>query len=112
MELIAVKPYGIPFRCLYSRNVHNLMMAGRNISATHVGYSSTKLMKTGGQMGVAVGAAAALCKKYRATPREVYESHLPELLDVVAERGEYQDALSPVPSRDAAQDKNAPGTDP
>jgi hypothetical protein len=95
MELLPVEPYGIPFRCLYSRNVENLMMAGRDVSATHVAYSSTKLMKTGGQMGVAVGAAAALCKKYGATPRGIYEQHIQELKDVVWERGDYQHALSP-----------------
>jgi len=95
LQLIPVKPYLIPFRCLYSRNIDNLMMAGRDVSATHVAYSSTKLMKTGGQMGVAVGAAAMLCKKYDTTPRRVYENHIQELKDIVFERGAYQDALKP-----------------
>lgn len=95
MKLIRVDPYLIPFRCLYSRNVENLMMAGRDISATHVAYSSTKLMKTGGQMGVAVGAAARLCKKYTTTPRHVYKDHVEELKDIVFERGKYEDALKP-----------------
>jgi len=85
-KLTAVEPYQIPFRCLYSRNVGNLMMAGRNVSATHVAYSSIKLMKTGGQMGVAVGAAALLCKKYGATPRGVYQKHIDELKEMVADR--------------------------
>jgi FAD-dependent oxidoreductase family protein/FAD binding domain-containing protein len=95
MELIPVKPYGIPFRCLYSRNIENLMMAGRNVSSTHIGYSSTKLMKTGGQMGVAVGAAAALCDKHNTIPRGVYDEHLDELKDAVYERGAYTEALKP-----------------
>ncbi|MBC8870699.1 MAG: FAD-dependent oxidoreductase [Planctomycetes bacterium] len=94
MDLIPVKPYGIPFRCLYSRNIDNLMMAGRDASATHIAYSSIKLMKTGGHMGVAVGAAAALCKKHRTTPRGVHEKHLEELKDIVYERGDYENALA------------------
>ena len=93
LELTAVKPYLIPFRSLYSRNVDNLMMAGRDASATHIAYSSIKLMKTGGQMGVAVGAAAMLCKKHDTTPRGVYQNHVEELKDVVFERGQYENAL-------------------
>jgi len=87
-KLTAVEPYLIPFRCLYSRNVENLMMAGRCVSATHIAYSSVKLMKTGGQMGVAVGAAAMLCKKYDSTPRGVYQNHIDELKDVVLDHDE------------------------
>ena len=94
LRLTPVKPYRIPFRCLYSRNVDNLMMAGRNISATHVAFSSAKLMKTGGQMGVAVGAAAALCARHDATPLRVYENYLDELKDIVFERGEHENALT------------------
>lgn len=94
LKLTPVKPYGIPFRCLYARDVENLMMAGRCVSATHVGFSSIKLMKTGGQMGVAVGAAAMLCEKYDTTPRGLYEEHLQELRDVVFERGTYEGALA------------------
>ncbi len=52
--------YGIPLRCLYSRNVENLFFAGRNISATHVAFASTRVMGTCSVVGQAVGAAAAL----------------------------------------------------
>ena len=69
------------------------MMAGRNASATHVAYSSIKLMKTGGQMGVAVGATAILCKKYNTTPRGVQENHIDELRAIVFETGNYQRCL-------------------
>jgi hypothetical protein len=95
LKLTRVEPYLIPFRCLYSRNVDNLMMAGRDASASHIAYSSIKLMKTGGQMGVATGAAAFLCKKYDASPRGVYRDHLEELKNVVFERGDCKDALAP-----------------
>jgi len=101
LKLTAVEPYLIPFRSLYSRNVENLMMAGRDASASHIAYSSIKLMKTGGQMGVAVGAAAMLAKKYDVGPRGVYERHIEELKDVVFERAPYENALKPKGDRPA-----------
>ena len=75
--------YGIPFRCLYSANVENLLMAGKHISVTHVAGSATKLMGNGAQHGVAVGAAAFLCNQNRTTPQGLYDDHLAELKDLV-----------------------------
>lgn len=77
-------PYAIPFRCLYSADVANLMMAGKHISVTHVAGSNTKFMGNGGQHGIATAAAAFLCKKYGTTPRGVYRDHLRELQDIAA----------------------------
>jgi len=71
--------YYIPFRCLYSRNIANLMMAGRCSSCSHVGLGRPRNMRTLGQMGVATRCAAALCKKHSATPREVGKKHVKEL---------------------------------
>jgi len=51
--------YGIPLRALHSRNVANLFFAGRNISATHVAFASTRVMATCAVMGQAIGTAAA-----------------------------------------------------
>lgn len=76
---IYIYPYAVPYRCLYSRNVENLFMAGRNISVTHVALGTVRVMRTTGMMGEVVGIAASLCKKYRASPREVYQHHLEEL---------------------------------
>jgi hypothetical protein len=78
------QPYAIPFRCLYSVNIGNLMMAGKHISVTHVAGSNTKFMGNGGQHGIATAAAAFLCKKYDCTPRGVYEAHLQELKKIAA----------------------------
>ncbi|MDR0413416.1 MAG: FAD-dependent oxidoreductase [Dysgonamonadaceae bacterium] len=74
-----INPYAVPYRCLYSRNVDNLFMAGRNISVTHVALGTVRVMRTTGMMGEVVGMAASLCKKHRTTPRGVYRSHLDEL---------------------------------
>jgi hypothetical protein len=94
---ISVNPYQVPFRCLYSRNVENLMMAGKHISVSHIAGCSTKTMINGGQHGVAVGAAAYVCKKHNATPRQVGKDHIKELQDVVNERGEYAESLKAAP---------------
>jgi len=73
-----IKPYPIPFRCLYSRNIDNLMMAGRNISVTHVALGTVRVMRTTGMMGEVIGLASSLCKKHKTDPRGVYEDHLEE----------------------------------
>ena len=81
--MIRVKrPYGIPYRCLYSKNVENLFFAGRNISATHMAMSSARVMGTCSIIGQAVGTAAALCKKYGISPRGVnkYVEELQQIL--------------------------------
>lgn len=71
--------YNIPLRSLFSRNIPNLMFAGRNISATHVAFGSTRVMATCGCMGQAVGTAAALCVKYEADPAALVKAHMGEL---------------------------------
>ncbi|ORL63228.1 FAD-dependent oxidoreductase [Pseudomonas putida] len=75
--------YSIPFRCLYSANIENLLVAGKHISVTHVAGSSTKTMGNGSQHGIAVGAAASLCNKHNSSPRGLYENHLDELKALV-----------------------------
>ena len=71
--------YYIPFRSLYSKDISNLMMAGRCFSCSHIGLCGPRVMKTCGQMGIATGYAAALCGQYRITPREVGQKHIEEL---------------------------------
>ena len=66
---LRVQPYSIPLRCLYSKNIENLFMAGRDISVTHVALGSTRVMRTCAVIGQAVGTAAALCVKKGVTPR-------------------------------------------
>jgi hypothetical protein len=73
------KPYWIPYRCLYSRNIQNLFMAGRDISVTHEALGAVRVMRTCGMMGEVVGMAVSLCKKYNTTGRGVYKKHLPQL---------------------------------
>lgn len=78
-------PYWAPYRCLYSRNISNLFMAGRNISVSHEALGAVRVMRTCGMMGEIVGMAASLCKKHNCTPREVYSLHLDELKQLMLE---------------------------
>ena len=80
-----IKPYAVPYRCLYSRNIENLFMAGRNISVTHVALGSIRVMRTGGMMGEVVGMAASLCTKHKTSPRGIYNEYLPELKALMKE---------------------------
>jgi hypothetical protein len=74
-----IYPYPVPYRCLYSRNIDNLFMAGRNISVTHVALGTTRVMRTTGMLGEVVGMAASLCRQHDILPRAVYQHHLDEL---------------------------------
>jgi hypothetical protein len=67
------QPYSIPLRSLYSISLSNLWMAGRNLSASHVALSSTRVMATCATLGQAVGTAAAWCLRRRCTPRRLAE---------------------------------------
>jgi hypothetical protein len=79
------EPYGIPFRALYSRNIDNLMFAGRNISATHIGFSTARVMGTCGVVGQAVGSAAVVATRHSALPREVGQKYIGEVQSILME---------------------------
>jgi hypothetical protein len=72
-------PYWAPYRCLYSRNINNLFMAGRDISTTHEALGAVRVMKTTGTMGEIVAMAAVVCKNHDCSPRDVYSNYLNEL---------------------------------
>lgn len=55
----APSPWGIPLRCLISKNIQNLTFAGRNISVTHAALSSCRVMATCALLGQALGTAVA-----------------------------------------------------
>lgn len=70
--------YTIPYRCYISKNVKNLMMAGRNISTSKMAFGSTRVMGTCAVGGQACGTAAAMAIRYGCLPREVGK-HIEEL---------------------------------
>lgn len=75
--------YSIPLRALYSRNVGNLFFAGRNISASHVAFASTRVMATCATMGQAIGTAAALAADKDGALQEIFAPALVEKLQQV-----------------------------
>lgn len=92
-QFTKIEQYKIPYRCLYSKDIENLFMAGRCFSATHVGLGSPRVMHTTTQMGVVVGYAAAVCKENNCSPRDVYKYHLDtmrERLDKIKSGAEFK----------------------
>ncbi|VAW22988.1 hypothetical protein MNBD_BACTEROID01-2383, partial [hydrothermal vent metagenome] len=71
------------FRCLYSKNINNLMMAGRDISVSHVALGTVRLMRTTGMMGEVIGMAASICKNEKTSPRGIYEHHFARLEELM-----------------------------
>lgn len=86
---IEVPLYSIPLRSLYSRNIENMMMAGRNISASHIAFASTRVMATCAVMGQAVGTAAAMCVRAGITPRELAADRISELQQLLLKDDAY-----------------------
>ncbi|KLU63126.1 tRNA uridine 5-carboxymethylaminomethyl modification enzyme MnmG [Peptococcaceae bacterium CEB3] len=63
--------YTIPYRSLYSRNISNLLIGGRAISASHMAFGSTRITATCAVVGQAGGTAAALAVERGILPRDV-----------------------------------------
>lgn len=72
--------YEIPYRCFISRDIKNLFIAGRLISATHVAFGSTRVMATAAHGGQAVGMAAALCHQLSLNPLDLADFETIRLL--------------------------------
>lgn len=86
--------YGIPYRSYYSRNIENLFIAGRIISATHVAFGSSRVMATCAHGAQAVGMAAALCKKYEELPAQIGEKYISELQQELMKNGQHLPGLA------------------
>lgn len=78
----SASPFAIPYRCIYSKNIDNLLFAGRNISATHCAMAASRVMATCAILGQAAGTAAALAVQYDISPRQV-GSHIRELQELL-----------------------------
>nr|WP_319516246.1 FAD-dependent oxidoreductase [uncultured Cohaesibacter sp.] len=93
--------YGIPFRSMYSRNIDNLFINGRLLSASHVAFGSTRVMATSSAVGQAIGTAASLCIKQKISPRALARSENIRLLkNRLSSNGHY------VPLYDALAEDN------
>lgn len=96
--------YQIPWRTMYSRNISNLMLAGRIISASHVAFASTRVMATCAHGGQAVGLAAAICLRDGILPRDLTEpARMREFQHRLLRSGQFIPGLSHEDSSDLAR---------
>lgn len=80
INYVAIPPlYTIPYRSVYSSDIDNLFFASRLCSVSHMAHGTVRLQRTLSTIGMAVGIAAGLCKKYDCTPNDIYTEHLEEL---------------------------------
>ncbi|MBE7168995.1 MAG: FAD-dependent oxidoreductase [Williamsia sp.] len=80
--------YGIPYRSLYSRNISNLFLTGRIISASHVAFGSTRVMGTSANNAQAVAMAAVLASRRQLLPRDIL-GHISELQQRLLKAGQF-----------------------
>lgn len=71
--------YHIPLRSLYSKNITNMWMAGRNVSASHVAFATVRVMATCAILGEAAGVAAAVAHSLGVGPRALVQERMPEV---------------------------------
>jgi hypothetical protein len=81
--------YSIPYRCLYSVNIENLLFAGRDISVTHIALGTVRVMGTLATLGQAAGTAAALCLRHNVSPRRLGQEHIVELQQMLLKNDQY-----------------------
>ncbi|WP_342331746.1 FAD-dependent oxidoreductase [Pedobacter sp. FW305-3-2-15-E-R2A2] len=99
--------YQIPYRCLYSRNIKNLFLTGRIISASHVAFASSRVMATGAYLGQAVGMAAFIAKKNKLQPKELNEQGIMKSLQLeLMKSGQHIPGLTLTDSADLVQSAN------
>jgi hypothetical protein len=97
--------YQIPYRCLYSRNINNLFLAGRIISATHVAFGSTRVMGTSAYTGQAVAMASVLCASKNLTPKEILsEGLIKNLQSTLIANGHYIPGIIMKDEKDLVQE--------
>ena len=82
--------YQVPYRTQYSKNIRNLFITGRIMSASHVAFGSTRVMLTLASAAQSVGVAAALCVKRGLLPRDIADPEQTKLLQRDLQRvGQY-----------------------
>lgn len=94
--------YQIPYRCLYSKNITNLFLGGRIISASHVAFGSTRVMATAAYVTQAVAVAAALCKEQNVLPADI-KQNIPALQQRLLKTGQYVPGLQLADKEDLVQ---------
>ncbi|NOZ21675.1 MAG: FAD-dependent oxidoreductase [Planctomycetes bacterium] len=81
--------YTIPYRCLYSVNIDNLLFAGRCMSVTHIALGTVRVQGTLATTGQAAGTAAAMCVRWNTPPRGIYENRMKEFQQLLLKNDQY-----------------------
>lgn len=89
--------YSIPFRSIYSKDVENLLIASRCVSASHVAHGSTRLIATLSVIGQAAGAAAHICVVNDYTPRDLLKNDIENLQQLLLKEDQW---LLGIPNKD------------
>jgi len=100
---IVVPVNSIPFRCVYSKNIDNLLFAGRCGSFTHLGLGSVRVQSTLATIGQAAGTAAAMCIEKGINPRDIYKNHMTELQQTLLKYDQSIPGIKNEDSRDLAR---------
>jgi hypothetical protein len=79
-EFPQARKYTIPYGCFLPKGVDGLLLAGRNISGTHLAHSNFRVMPICVNMGQGVGTAAALCVREGCRPRDLDVRRVQEAL--------------------------------
>ena len=88
--------YQIPLRCMYSKNIKNLWLAGRIISASHVAFGSSRVMATVSYSAQVLGLATQYCLKNGITPSKLANSEkVQELKQELMQKGHFIPGLEP-----------------
>lgn len=96
--------YQIPYRTLYSKNISNLFLAGRIISASHVAFGSTRVMATAAYVSQAVGMAAAICKEENVLPADIItKNYIGALQERLLRTGQYIPGMALADKKDKVQ---------
>ena len=96
--------YEIPYRCLYSKNITNLFLGGRIISASHVAFGSTRVMATAAYVTQAVAVAATICKEQDILPADIFtKGHIAALQQRLLKTGQYVPGLQLADKEDLVQ---------
>jgi hypothetical protein len=95
---IVVPVNSIPFRCVYSKNIDNLLFAGRCGSFTHLALGSVRVQSTLATIGQAAGTAAAMCIEKGIDPRDIYQDHMTELQQTLLK---YDQSIPGIKNEDA-----------
>jgi hypothetical protein len=95
--------YTIPFRILYSKNIENLLFAGRDVSVTHIALGTVRVQGTLSTLGQAAGTAAALCLQLGTPPRGLYKNHIQTLQQTLLKDDQYIPGLQNEDPKDLAR---------